>query len=309
MDNAEIIDWLLAGDVCVQFQTRRDLLGDAQPKLQLHISEEGWGKAIMDAHNGGIGWGQSYYQPKWASTHYTLLDLCNIEIHPDQDIIRCDITHALHSVKSKTDGGILPIGDVGKSDVCVNGMFLNFACYFGANGDELKSVVDFILDQRMVDGGYNCRSNRAKCQHSSLHSTCSVLEGFRRYLHSGYTYRADEIESSMRAAEEFMLVHQLFISDRTGEIIDKRFLNLSYPYRWYYSVLRALDYFQAANRPWDARLQPGLDVIRKKRKKDGRWNVQAKHPGQTHINMERAGKPSRWITLFALRVFKHFGVE
>ena len=45
----------------------------------------------------------------------------------------------------------------------------------------------------------------------------------------------------------------------------------------------------------------------KKRKKEGTWNVQAKHAGQVHFDMEKAGKPSRWNTLRALRVLKHFG--
>jgi len=31
------------------------------------------------------------------------------------------------------DGGIKPIGQFQQSDVCIEGMFLNYACYFGAN--------------------------------------------------------------------------------------------------------------------------------------------------------------------------------
>lgn len=309
MNDGEIIDWLLSGDVAVEFQTRRDLLGSERPDLQARIATEGWGKQFMDARNPKGGWGQSYYQPKWLSSHYTLLDLCSIEISPQIALIKFDIAHVLSHNKSKTDGGMLPIGKEGKSDVCVNGMFLNFACYFGAEETELRSIVDFVLAQHMTDGGFNCRSNRGKPHHSSLHTTCSVLEGFQRYLNAGYRYRSDEVISAMGYSEEFLLVHQLFLSDRTGEVIDPRFLKLSYPYRWYYSILRALDYLQRADHPWDERLQPAIDVLKKKRRKDRRWNVQAKIPGQSHFNMERAGQPSRWVTLFAMRVFKHFGVE
>jgi hypothetical protein len=49
-----------------------------------------------------------------------------------------------------------------------------------------------------------------------------------------------------------------------------------------------------------------LDVLMKKRRRDGRWPVQARQPGKTHFIMEKTGYPSRWNTLIALRVLQHF---
>jgi hypothetical protein len=54
-------------------------------------------------------------------------------------------------------------------------------------------------------------------------------------------------------------------------------------------------------------MQPALNVLMKKRRKDGTWPVQAKHTGKVHFDMEQTGGPSRWNTLRALRVLKHFG--
>ena len=82
---------------------------------------------------------------------------------------------------------------------------------------------------------------------------------------------------------------------------------LSYPSRWKYDILRALDYFRAASIDYDERMGPALDVLKKKRRSDGTWPVQAKHPGQVHFDMEQTGAPSRWNTLRALRVLEHFG--
>ncbi len=53
-------------------------------------------------------------------------------------------------------------------------------------------------------------------------------------------------------------------------------------------------------------MEPAIEQIIKKRKKQGYWNVQAHYPGQTHFDMENAGKPGRWNTLRALRVLKCF---
>jgi hypothetical protein len=70
-----------------------------------------------------------------------------------------------------------------------------------------------------------------------------------------------------------------------------------------------MDYFQFANQPYDERMQDAIDVILKKRGRDNRWLLQAKHPGVIHFEMEAAGKPSRWNTLRALRVLKHFELD
>jgi len=49
MNTKEIINWLLEGDVSIQFQAQRDLLGEEQPTLQKRISQEGWGNAISES--------------------------------------------------------------------------------------------------------------------------------------------------------------------------------------------------------------------------------------------------------------------
>jgi hypothetical protein len=84
-------------------------------------------------------------------------------------------------------------------------------------------------------------------------------------------------------------------------------LQLSYPSRWFYDTLRALDHFRSAGVAYDPRMQDALDILVKKRRKDGAWPATAKHPGQVHFDMEIRGQPSRWNTLRALRVLKHFG--
>ncbi|MEM9327344.1 MAG: hypothetical protein AAGA85_16880, partial [Bacteroidota bacterium] len=104
-----------------------------------------------------------------------------------------------------------------------------------------------------------------------------------------------------QASIEFILIHQLFRSDRTGEIIKKDFLRLPYPSRWRYDILRALDYFQSATIPWDDRMRPAINALLEKRKKTGLWPLNAAYPGQVHFEMEKAGQASRWNTLRALR--------
>jgi len=308
MDESHIIEWLLKGDVSIQYQVYRDILDSNRKDLRSRIENEGWGKNFLSRQKPNGHWGHRFYQPKWTSTHYTLLDLRNLNLSPDHKIVRESIKKIL--ITSKAEDGGIQLGPSTSqfSDVCVNGMFLNYASYFQTPEKELESIVLSILNEKMPDGGFNCRSTRGSVKHSSLHSTISVLEGLHEFLIADYTYMKREVAKAIECAEEFILIHKLFKSDRTGDIIHKDFTKFSYPCRWKYDILRALDYFRKAHRKWDERMTEAIEVIFDKRNKNGHWNMQAAHPGQIHFEMEKAGQPSRWNTLRALRVLKHFHI-
>lgn len=307
MTYRQLVDWLLQGDVAIQYQTWRDLLGKDRPDLQSRIPKEGWGAQFLSRQRPDGHWGKGFYQPKWTSTHYTLLDLKQLGLPPDWISVEPVLEDILENAKSK-DGGIDPHRSLNASDVCVNGMFLNYACYFGVQSSALESVVDFVISQKMADGGFNCRSNRSGAVHSSLHTTLSVMEGILEYERQGYSYRLAELKSAKQDGLAFILLHQLYKSDRTGKIIKKDFLKMAFPGRWKYDILRALDHFQAASIPFDHQMQDALDYLWYKRTTSNQWKLQAYHVGQLHFKMEAAGKVSRWNTLRMLRVLKQYRI-
>ncbi len=308
MTHKEIISWLLNGDVSIQYQTYRDLLNSDKPALRKKIEYEGWGLKFLNRRQQNGYWGRGFYQPKWISTHYTLLDLKNLSLSPGNISVKETLNIIFEREKSP-DGGIYPIGKNARSDVCVNGMILNYASYFHVQEAILKSLVDFLLSQKMKDGGFNCESNRKGAFHSSLHSTLSVLEGILEYKRNNYKYRLTELENAQAESQEFILKHQLYRSIKTGGIINPNFLKLYYPPRWHYDILKAMDYFRLANVKYDRRMNDAIVVIQDKRDKDGLWKLPAKYPGETHFEMEETGKPSRWNTLRALRVLRHYNIN
>ncbi|MBK7441713.1 MAG: hypothetical protein IPI65_09345 [Bacteroidetes bacterium] len=308
MNKQQIINWLLKGDVSIQYQVWRDLLGKDKKNLQQKIATESWGNKFLSMQRANGHWGNSFYNPKWISTHYTLLDLRNLYLPPQNKIVQATLKLIVENEKSE-DGGIrLGPSTSQHSDVCVNGMFLNYATYFQVPEIKLRSIVDSI-SEIMPDGGFNCQTTRSGAKHSSMHSTISVLEGFTEFQKAGFAYRKSAISQAVSSGIEFLLMHNLFLSDHTGEIIDKNFLKLTYPSRWRYDILRAMDYFQFAGIKWDNRMEEALTYLLKKRNKDGTWNMQAAHSGQVHFIMEKGGMPSRWNTLRMLRVLKHFEIE
>jgi hypothetical protein len=307
MNDNEIINWLLESDCSIQYQVYKDLLGDQKPELREKISQVGWGKELMSKQKQDGHWGLSFYQPKWICTHYTLSDLRNLWILPNQNIHR--ILNLIFNTMKEKDGGINYCKSMSESEICVNGMILNYACFFGVEENKLKSIVDFMLTQQLPDGGFNCYASRYGGTHSSLHSTILTLEGIIEYDKQGYKYRLSELKKIEKESREFMLQHKLFKSDKTDKIIDKKMVSIPYPSRWRYDILRALDYFQYACVCYDERMNEAIDILIKKRNKDNLWILPTNHPGKVHFYMETVGQPSRWNTLRAMRVLRYFGMN
>lgn len=309
----EIINWLLEGDASIQYQTHRDLLNANQEllnTLQQKIDKEGWGLRFLSRQNNNGHWGRDFYQPKWTSTHYTIMDLKNLGLRKDHKQIIQSIEMIFKENLGKQEEIKYSKSAYLKDrsgDVCINGMVLNFASYFNSDHSYLYSIVDYLLSTKMKDGGWNCEWDKG-AKHSSLHTTINVLEGLLEFRNTGDQYRHDEIIKAEKEAIEFILQHQLYKSSSTGETIDKKMTRLSFPYRWRYDLLRALDYFQFANVNYDPRMDSALTILISKRHSDGKWPLQNRQPGKVHFEMESITEPSRWNTLRALRVLKYFNL-
>ena len=109
--------------------------------------------------------------------------------------------------------------------------------------------------------------------------------------------------AARRAGEEYLLERSLFRRRSTGAIVDPDYLDVAFPYYWHYDVLRALDYFRGAGARPDPRMAEAIELVRGKQQPDGRWLLDAIHPGKVWFDLEGPlGAPSRWNTLRALRV-------
>lgn len=298
-----VVPWLLTADPAVAYQARRDLLDDDDPDARTAIATSGTAARILAARRPDGHWGEGFYQPKWTSTHYTLLELRDHQVDPA--LASCREAVALCLVEKGADGGVNPSGTITHSDVCVNGMFLAIAAYFGAATADLASLVDFVLGQQLADGGFNCRSNRSSgCRVSSVHTTASVIDGFTGYLRSGHAHRADAVRTATDSAIACLLARRLYQVKATGAPVHPDVLKLHHPARWKFDVLRGLDVLTAAGVDRDERLTPALGVLLGRRRPDGRWAANAGYPGATHVTYPRAGAANPWVTLKALRVLR-----
>ncbi len=298
----QILEWLMDSDPSIRWQVMHHLT-DAPARTvaaeRSRVAEEGWGARLLSLQADDGQWGGGPYSPKWISTTYTLLLLRHLGVDPSDPRMQT----ATERVRTR-----VVMGEKSRpffqyaTELCVTSMALALGAYFLEDAGGLPQP-QVLLDHQRDDGGWNCEVGSRR---SSFHTTISALEGLLEYERA---VGGDSTLAQARArAHEYLLERRLMYSLRTGELINRRWLLMSFPPRWFYDVLRGLDYLRDAQVHPDPRAGEAVAMIEEKQRRDGRWPLQNRHPGKEHFSMEEgAGKPSRWNTLRALRVLRWFG--
>lgn len=305
----DVIEWLLAGDPAVRWQTLRDLTDAPAEQVaaaRALVATEGWGAALLAARDEGGGWAGGAFWPAdfseelfhaegqaWTATFHTLWLLTLLGIEPEGPGVPEAIAGA---ATMRWEEGDQPFFE-GEVEPCINGRTVGLGTYFGY---DMTPLVERLLGERLADGGWNCEAPHNSAV-TSFDTTINVLEGLSLYRHAHPDARVDD---AIDAATEYLLERGLFRGLRTGEVPDPNFVLTAFPSHWQYNTLRALDWMQAEGITPDPRIGDALDLLRAKRLPDGRWPLDRVIRGRNHLTYEAVGEPSRWITLQALRVLR-----
>jgi hypothetical protein len=313
-----VLDWMLDSDPAIRWQALRDLTdasADTVAAERASVATEGWGARLL-ALQGEDGqwaggacfpaeWSASGGPPDetsgqpWTSTLPTLHLLLELGIDPGNEQVRRAVAQVADHCRWECDD--LPFFG-GEEDACINGRTVALGVYFGQNID---GIVARLLGEQLEDGGWNCYA-RFGSGRSSYHSTINVLEGLSAYERA--TGGSTDSIAARRRGEEYLLERNLFRRKSTGEVVNPHWLQFSFPTRWPYDVLRALEYFRAAGDPPDKRIDEAVELLRSKQQPDGTWLLENTHPGDVYFPLDDGdGRPSRWNTLRALRVLRWYG--
>jgi hypothetical protein len=302
-----VIDWLLDSDPAIRWQVLCDL-SDASPDKvaaeRARVEREGWGARLLALEgadglwDGGACFPASYTggesgQP-WTATMHSLQTLQIFGLDPASGAARRAIALIAEHGRWEHAGQRYFDGEV---EPCINGRTIETGAYYTV---DVAPLVDRILGERLADGGWNCEAENGSVR-SSFDTTITVLDGLLEFERA--TGGSAAVREARRSGEEYLLERSLFRRKSTGEVVNPEYLDFAFPYYWRYDVLRALDYFRRSGAGPDSRLAEAVEIVRSKRQPDGRWLLDRIHPGRVHFALEgRAGEPSRWNTLRALRV-------
>lgn len=304
-----VLDWLLESDPAIRWQVLRDLVHAPDETVaaeRARVATEGWGARLLALQGedgqwaGGAcfpahssNWRAEGGQP-WTSTLPTLQLLHDLGVDPEAERVRRAIASVRDHCRWEHAGQPFFSGEV---EPCINGRTVTLGIYFGQPQDD---VISRLLGEQLADGGWNCEAENGSVR-SSFHTTINVLEGLLAYERA--TGGTAELLAARRRGEEYLLERRLTRRKSTGEIVNPSWLQFSFPIRWHYDVLRALEYFRSAGNAPDLRMSEAIDLLLSKRQPDGTWLLENTHPGRIHFTLEEGdGRPSRWNTLRALRV-------
>jgi hypothetical protein len=307
-------DWLLDSDPSIRWQVMRDVLDAPEPEWaaeRAEVEATGWGARLLAYEDEDGQWAGGAFAPKefdpreweevgqpWTATTFSLSQLREFGLDPASDRARRAVELIGANSRWEHDGQPYWEGEV---EECINGRTVADGAYFGV---DVAPIVDRLAGERLDDGGWNCERANGSVR-SSFHSTINVLEGLLEFERAtGGTPASREARAS---GEEFLLERSLFRRLSTGEPADERFLRLLHPSRWRYDVLRALDHFRSAaaltGAAPDPRLAEAVEHVRSRRLDDGTWLLDWTLPGRVWFDVDDGpGRPSRWVTLRAMRV-------
>jgi hypothetical protein len=311
----DAIDWLLDSDPAIRWQAMRDLT-DASPAAiaaeRARVSREGLGAGILACQESDGSWRRAD-TPAWSSTLFTLLLLRATGVDRAEPAVELAMARLEAGLRWNDQGGCWELrlpetgGNTffeGEEEPCINGGALALGAYFGR---PTESLARRLVGEQLEDGGWNCEA--PKSARSSFHTTICVLEGLLEYERAvGPTQKiGPEIAAARRRGEEYLLARGLFRRRSTGEVADPAFLELAFPPRYHYDVLRALDYLRDADVQPDARIRDAVHFIGNRRQADGRWLLDRAYDEVLALAFgESVGEPSGWNTLRALRVLRWY---
>ena len=313
-DTDKVLEWLLEEEQpSVRYLALTRLLGkregDPQAKAaRRSIAHTGWAAQILEQQDERGFWAgdKSLYRPKYLSTNWMLLILADLGLTREDPRVRRSCEMWIDQF-AKPDGGFSP-DKSGRSHLCTAGNTARALVKLGyVDLPKVRSAFEWLAKSRDKLGGWSCFGSGRNLD------SWEALSAFAVYPKVRWT---PAMKEAVELGAQFFLERELHLQ---GDAYAPWY-RFHYPVHYYYDLLVGLDCLTALGYGGDPRMKHALAVLKKKRRADGRWNLDAvhpdveggmgewmrKHPKQapTPFALEQVGKPSKMITLTALTVLR-----
>jgi hypothetical protein len=313
-----VLAWLLEPDQpAVRYRALIDLLGrkESDPEVRTarsRIARVGWA-ADQLRQQGPKGfwerrepknipeWVNFLYFPTYTATNWRALVLSDLGLDASTPQIK-KIAELIFEYKLRLSSPF----NFFHEEACIAGNTARMMARFGfAEDRRVRMLYDWLLEDQRADGGWNCSQGSP--------GTLDVWEPLAALAAIRKAKRSASMDQAIDRGVEFYLKRGLLREGRPYPPWHR----LHYPNHYYYDVLIGLDLVTELGFAGDRRLKPALKLLEGKRRRDGTWLMDRLHPdlgpaAEVHpdpkaakpLVVEEPGRPSKWITLRALRVLK-----
>jgi hypothetical protein len=322
--NPKAVSWLLEEDQpSVRYLTLTNLLGRSgkDPDVKSarnNITKTGWAKDILDKQLPSGCWfhEKSLFSPTFHGTFWMLLILSDLGLTNKEPAIdrSCQLWMKRNSTQ---DGGFSSSGKA-SGHLCITGNTTRALVKFGySDHPKVKGAFEWLVKNQAELGGWSCWNFGKPPFHKRTLDSWEPLGAFAVYPRQKWTR---SMKLACERGAEFFLERELHKEGARWE----QWYHFHYPVHYYYDLLVGLDFMTALGYSGDRRLGYATSLLKEKRRQDGRWNVDANRPEEStllagwrrthpHSNdmtpfvLEQPGRPSKMITLTALKVLGRLG--
>lgn len=192
-------------------------------------------------------------------------------------------------------------------EFCLTGIVLRFLLLFGYDDSRVRDALTFLVTAE--ENGWSCpwyplekgKVIPQKCYMGGI----KVLGAFCK-LHPHLV--TGEVEDIIQRTAETCLQNRIhwYRKDRNGKRAKKlSWTRFTFPFFWQSDALDALDVLTELHVK-DERMEDALNLVKSKQV-EGTWVLERTYMGKALVELEEVGKPSKWITLRALRILKRIG--
>jgi len=323
----DVINWLLEDDnPSVKYYTLVDLLGktfddEEVTTVKEQIMKTGAVPKILSKQEPGGYWGiqnDFYVRSKYKGTVWNLIILAELGADGEDSSIKKTCEFIFKKSQDRASGGFSYAsttaggGAPGKVLPCLTGNMIWSLIRLGYLDDpRVQKGIQWITKyQRFDDGEQNLPKDWPYKAHKACFSKHSchmgVVKTLKALAEIPGNKRTPNVKNTINQAVEYLLVHHIY--KRSHDLSKKSkpgWLRLGFPLMYQTDILEILDILTRLGVK-DERMQDAMDIVVSKQDDQGRWILENTFNGRFITNIETKGKPSKWITLNAIRVLKKY---
>jgi hypothetical protein len=264
------------------------------------------------------------YATKYRGTVWQLIFLDQLGADPADERVQRACRYVLgHS--QAISGGFGASGRTGEGAPppsavihCLNGNLLRALIGFGWLGDprtqraiewEARAITGEGVERWIASGtsgpGFACAANE------KLPCAWGAVKGLLGLARIPPSRRSRLVDRAIDVGATFLLSRDPAVADYPmgwGNIRPSgSWFKVGFPSGYVADVLQNLEALTELGYGRDPRLGPAIDWLLAKQDDLGRWRNEYAYNGKTWIDIERQGRPSKWVTLRACRVLRRSG--
>jgi hypothetical protein len=319
--------WLLEDEnPSVKYLTLREILEKPESASEIksarkNIMETGVIPRILAKQEPGGYWEKEedfYIRTKYKGTVWQLIILAELLADREDPRIKKACEFILEWSQDRESGGFSYRGSKNRGGQhsgvipCLTGNMTWSLIRFGYKDDlRVRRAVGWIVSYQRFDDGVKeapkgwpyDRFEPCWGKHTCM---MGVAKGLKALAEIPPEKRDENIKTFLRNGVEFILKHRLYKkSHDSSQAAKPKWTKLWFPLMWDIDVLELLLILTGLGYK-EERMQDAVDLVLSKQDHHGRWNLEMTYNGRFQVNIEQKGKPSKWVTLNALRMLKRY---